>query len=48
MDEDYGVDEDRYKVTCGACSSETWFDTDEELPLMMCCWRCGEIINGDL
>jgi hypothetical protein len=48
MDEGFGIAEDRYSVTCGLCNSDTWFDTDEELPLMTTCWRCGEIINGDL
>lgn len=39
---------DRYAVTCSACESYTWFDNDEEIPLMSECWRCGEIINPDL
>lgn len=40
--------EDRYAVPCGECGSMTWFDTDEELPFICPCWRCGTIINGDL
>ena len=40
--------EDRYAVVCGYCESVTWFDTDELLPRMTRCWRCGEIINPDL
>lgn len=40
--------DDRYGVVCWFCDSLTWFDNDEEVPLMCECWRCGEIINGDL
>ncbi len=39
---------DRYTVKCGLCSSDNYFDNDEEVPLMSECYRCGEIINGDL
>jgi hypothetical protein len=42
------TDTNRYKITCGVCSSDTWFNNDEEIPMFQQCWRCSEIINGDL
>ena len=40
--------EDRYSIECWFCHSKTWFDSDEEVLMFTECWRCGEIINGDL
>ena len=39
---------ERYSIVCPECQSSTWFDNDEELPMSTLCWRCGEIINGEL
>jgi hypothetical protein len=39
---------ERYSVICWNCESETYFDYDETVPLATACWRCGEIINGEL
>lgn len=39
---------DRYPIECCDCSSITWFDNDEEVPVFCKCWRCGEYINEDL
>lgn len=39
---------ERYSLTCWACCSETFFDYDKDVPQTTTCWRCGEILNGDL
>lgn len=48
MDIETYEDLERYAVCCWACHSQTFFDYDEALPDAARCWRCGEIINGDL
>jgi hypothetical protein len=41
-------DIERYGIECWNCGTVTYFDYAEFPALATMCWRCDEIINGDL